>query len=114
MDGAKGECSNDPMDKKTKVSPKKTLAPRASIRFKPDPLTAAILVPKINSEVSIVALVLNESQTGCALVVNFEDRFKKGQKVVVKVGKLHELTSEVIWVTKLDENIFKIGLKYLE
>ena len=114
MDAANFECLNESMDKKTKATAKKTIAPRATTRFKPDPLTSALLFPKINSETCLLTLVLNESQTGCALLINTEDGFKKGQKVVVKVGNLHELTSEVIWVTEIDENIFKLGLKYLE
>lgn len=101
------------MQKKAKTTAKKT-SPRSSTRFKPDPLTLAILNPKINSDSSIVSLVLNESLTGCALLVHSDDRFKKGQKVVVKVGNLHELTSEIIWITQLEEEIFKLGLKYLE
>lgn len=96
------------------ISAAKEIRPRTFTRFKPDPLTTAVLVPDINGKISLVTLVLNESATGCALLIHFEQKPKKGQKVVVKVGNLHELTSEVIWAKEIDENIFKIGLKYLE
>ena len=95
-----------PVEKNTKI-------PRAT-RFKPDPLAVAYMSLKNTSLNPVVGLILNESFTGCAILVSTEDRFNLNQKVFVKVGNLHAMAAEIMWSTQLDENIFKLGLKYLE
>jgi len=87
---------------------------RHSIRFTPDPLTTALIELKNNStfKPSLVALVLNESFTGCALVLSCDQLLKKDQILKVKVGNLNPMMAKIIWVKHLEENIFKIGLKF--
>lgn len=102
------------MVKKSKVPTKNLKRPRSATRFKPDPLTVAYLSLKATGTGQLVGLILNESFTGCAVLINTEERFKLDQKVFVKVGNLHAMAAQIIWSTQLDENIFKIGLRYLE
>lgn len=87
---------------------------RHATRFKPDPLTIAQLSIKSDFTSQIAALVLNESFTGCALLVTTDEKFKKDQKVHAKVGHLRAMAASVIWIIQIDESIYKIGLQYLE
>ncbi len=107
------------VEKKSKGTAKqknqtRPIKPRHSIRFTPDPLTTALVDLKTASEFnpSIVALVLNESFTGCALLLSCDHLLKKDQIVSVKVGLLDPIKAQIIWIKNLEENIFKIGLKF--
>jgi hypothetical protein len=104
------------MKKKKVVVAKKKTQERHSVRFSPDPLTVAVIF-QLNDKAmtpALVALVLNESFTGCSVLVNHDVPFKKDQKVKIKVGELAAMQAKVIWVKNLEESIFKIGLKFLE
>lgn len=103
------------MKKTTKLTKKPVAKPiRHATRFKPDPLTIAQLSVKSDFTAQIAALVLNESFTGCALLITTDETFKKDQKVHVKVGHLNAMAASIIWIIQIDESIFKVGLKYLE
>ena len=104
------------MKKKKVVAPKKKIQERHSIRFSPDPLTVAVVF-QLNGKAltpALVALVLNESFSGCSVLINHDVPFQKDQKVKIKVGQLAAMNAKVIWVKNLEESIFKIGLKFLE
>ena len=90
--------------------------PRKSVRFKPDPLTVALvdLKKSKNFEPNLVGIVINESYSGCAIVVVSDLVLKKGTKVKIQVGQIPPLKGEIMWIKNLEENIHKIGVKLLE
>lgn len=92
------------------------MADRRSVRFQPDPMAVAQVDFKVSKDFkpTLVGIVLNESYTGCALVVASDEILKKGRKLKVKVGALSALKGEIAWVKTLEENIQKIGIKLLE
>ncbi len=89
---------------------------RAPIRFKPDPLTVAY-IDNGNSRSFTpqhVALAINESYSGCAVLIATSHEFKKGDKIKIKVGQLSEMKAKVVWCKNLEENIYKMGIQFLE
>ncbi len=95
---------------------KKNIKPRKSIRFRPDPFTLAYFSfkPTTPFKADLVALVLNESYTGCSLFFNTENKVKKDQKISIKVGQLAVMQAKIVWIKNLDENLFKVGIKFLD
>lgn len=89
---------------------------RFPIRFKPDPLTVALIDHNNSKEFSPqhVGLVINESYTGCAIILAADLEFKKGAKIKIKVGQLSEMKANIVWVKNLEENIYKLGIQFLE
>lgn len=90
---------------------------RQAIRFDPDVgAYAEIGYTDQNSQwvVEKVALILNESYTGCGLILVDEGKFQIGTRLLVKVHPLEPLFAEVVWRKPLEEKVVRIGLKYLE
>jgi hypothetical protein len=89
--------------KKPKADPN-----RKHIRFNPDLGDVAWIEGKTPG------LIVNESFTGCSLIVLSSVDIEKGDTVRVQVGKLKAMESEVRWVKKIDRDIVRIGLLYKE
>ena len=90
---------------------------RREIRFHADPQTIARLDLKMTGKEfkpTLTALVLNESFSGCAILLADDFELKKGFKLRIKIGDLHPMKAEVAWTKVLEENIQKIGIKVLE
>lgn len=89
---------------------------RKAIRFQPDPLTIATLDFKGGKEFrpTLIGLVLNESYTGCAIVLATDEPLKKDLKLKIKVGALSPLKAQIAWIKNLEENIHKVGIRLLE
>ncbi|MCK6597738.1 MAG: hypothetical protein L6Q37_05190 [Bdellovibrionaceae bacterium] len=90
---------------------------RKFLRFQPDENTLALIDLKFSTKEfkpSISGLILNESYSGCAIVVASDVILKLGSKVKIKIGNLHVMKAEVVWAKILEENIQKIGIKLLE
>lgn len=85
-------------------------------RFKPDPLTVAYVdfSKAKNFSPTNVAVVINESYSGCAIVMVSNNPINTGDKIKIKVGQLGEMKASIVWVKLLEENIFKIGVQMLE
>lgn len=60
------------------------------------------------------ALLINEAFKGCGVVVNASDEFTVGEILKVKVGELEPLEAEIRWIEKLDNQVYKLGLFYLD
>ena len=90
--------------------------PRKYIRFSPDPLTVAYLAlgSAAEFEPTLVAVVINEAYEGCSLLLNTDERFKKDQKIKIKVGQLPIMKAKIVWMKNLEESIHKIGVKFLD
>jgi hypothetical protein len=90
---------------------------RKFIRFKPDDNALALIDLKTTGKdftPSISALILNESFSGCALVLASNDIIKTGTKIKIKIGNLSVMKAEIVWSKVLEENIQKVGVKILE
>ena len=87
-------------------------AKREYIRFSADENT--FLVIKVGEHPAIGGLCVTESQGGCSGSFLNHDYFVASEKVLLRVGKLDTILAEIRWITQLDEDIVKIGFKYLE
>jgi hypothetical protein len=81
---------------------------RKHIRFNPDMGDIAWINGKTPG------LIVNESYTGCSLIVLSPAEVEKGDVVQVQVGKLKTMESEVRWVKKIDSYVVRIGLLYMD
>lgn len=95
---------------------KKDIRPRKALRYKPDPKTVAYLDFKVSKNFTpqFAGLVINESFTGCALIIITDLPIKKGAKLKAKVGDLAMMKAKVAWVRILEENILKLGINFME
>ncbi|MBL7670490.1 MAG: hypothetical protein JNM39_08385 [Bdellovibrionaceae bacterium] len=89
---------------------------RKSTRFQPDPMTIAQLDFATGKEFrpTLIGLVINESYTGCAIVLVTDEAPKKDLKLKIKVGALSPLKAQIAWIKNLEENIYKVGIRLLE
>ena len=85
------------------------------LRFAPDPGTLAEIGIRLmgGHNATHFGLVLNESTTGCAIVLATKDKFHEGMWCLCRVGRLPECEAEVRWVKALEPGLIKIGIKYL-
>lgn len=89
---------------------------KRSIRFQADPMTLGY-IDLTGGKVfkpQLVGLVVNESYAGCSLVLLSDVELKSGQQMKIKDGVLDPIKASIIWVKHLDENIYKVGIKFLE
>ncbi len=84
---------------------------RQHIRFEPDENTLILL--KVDNDEIHSGLCVSESQGGCSAAFLNNSAFVAGKMVYLKVGKLDSISAEIRWVTELDEDIVKVGFKYL-
>ncbi len=90
---------------------------RKGIRFKPDSQTLATISyqnQKKNFTVDLHALVVTESFGGCGVVTFRSPKLTPGTCCTIQVGKIGPLEAEVRWRVDLDEDLMKLGFKYLE
>ncbi|MBK7960283.1 MAG: hypothetical protein IPK04_03090 [Bdellovibrionales bacterium] len=89
---------------------------RKSTRFQPDPMTIAQLDFATGKDFrpTLIGLVINESYTGCAIVLVADEAPKKDLKLKIKVGALSPLKAQIAWIKNLEENIYKVGIRLLE
>ncbi len=93
----------------------KTKAPKKrSIRFAPDPGTLAAVGFNNGTDkaFTLFGLVLNESSTGCALVVMSDKKLKKEMECSCIVGHLPNTPAKIRWVKELEKGLLKLGIEY--
>lgn len=93
------------------------MSDRRFLRYKPDENDVALLDFKTTSKdfkPTLTAIILNESYSGCALVLASNEVLKKDTKLKIKIGKLDPMKGEIVWCKVLEENIQKIGIRLLE
>ena len=66
-----------------------------------------------------MALIVNESHTGCSLVVLKRDTdtgsfFEPESKCVAIIGKLAPLQAQVRWRKKIDDVIYRVGIELID
>lgn len=86
---------------------------RKHIRFKAEDNVIAWL--SLDSQVfhkDRIALVSEESFSGCKLVFAGDLKLKEGQLCILKVGELGETVSELRWIKKIEDGVFVAGFQY--
>ncbi len=63
---------------------------------------------------SVWGLVINDSFSGCAMVIATNEILTPNQNCSVKFPTLHPFPARIIWVTSLDTNVLKIGIEYID
>ena len=61
---------------------------------------------------SLSGLVVNESYSGCALVLVSNEDIQPNQKILAKIGDMDAMTARIVWCKTLEENIKKVGLEF--
>lgn len=89
---------------------------RHALRFKPEPLDTALIQFDQNEPFnpSDVALIVNESYTGSALILSTEKSIVTETIILVKIAKLPHLKAKIVWVKEIEKGIIKIGVEYQE
>lgn len=97
------------------MAAKSTSSFRKSVRFSPDALSTALISFKnrVTFKPELTALILNESFTGCSLLVISDNFIEPNDDMIVKVGEMAPMRARVVWSKNLEENIFKIGIKWI-
>ncbi|MBN8537819.1 MAG: hypothetical protein J0M15_12265 [Deltaproteobacteria bacterium] len=93
------------------------MSDRKFTRFQPDENSVALVDFKATTKEfnpTLTALILNESYSGCSILLACNDLVKLNSKLKIKIGNLHTMKAEVVWCKVLEENIQKIGIKLLE
>ena len=66
-------------------------------------------------ESQLVGFVMEKSHSGCSLLIlTTGNCLQKDAHCYVKVGPLHPLLAIVRWCKKLDDQVIKVGLEFLE
>lgn len=91
---------------------------RRYLRSKPDPKDYVQIDLDPNREefnFQHVGLLVEESPMGgCGIICLAEVGLTDERIVCLKVGRMAPLKAQVVWCRKLDEDVFRYGLKFLE
>jgi hypothetical protein len=88
---------------------------RKNVRFSPVPNTTLWVSKSVlNFDEDFLGLVDSEAQKGCGAIFNQETGFAVGDFCLVKVGKLAPLKSQVVWMSQIDDSIYRMGFHFLE
>lgn len=91
---------------------------RKHIRFKPDPLTYALIDCRSmegNFVPDMIALIADEAPMGgCGLIVTDGDHLQIHTMCRIKLGELSPLRAEVVWRKPVDSSIVRLGFSFLE
>ncbi len=87
---------------------------RSAVRFSPDPGAIAEVSVKIGQNtLSLWGLVINESRTGCALILLCDEELTEQMSCVCRVDHLPNTAAVFRWVKTLEKGLYKVGLEYL-
>lgn len=92
---------------------------RENIRFEPDPGTIAWIDVRDDGskrafQAHYLALVNEESHTGCGLIMKQTKDLQTGSLCRIKVGHQKPLLGQVRWRVDLDSQAMRIGIMYLD
>lgn len=92
---------------------------RKYIRFRPDVGSYAVIDFNPNKDVPFhgqaLALIIDEAPMGgCSLVSLKDVTLNPGAECRVKLGAMAPLRAQCVWVKQLDEDVFRIGFRFLE
>lgn len=93
---------------------------RLHFRFKPHEMESLVLIDtrtealKDDFAPDIIGIALTESRGGCSFVARSNTKIRLHDVIIIKVGELHPLFAEVVWLSNVDKELIKIGIKYRE
>ncbi len=96
---------------------------RRYLRFPPPEWEVALIqlsdapLAESDFEPALAGLVVEESQSGCGLVVlrrQIDARLAAGERCQVKVARLGLRLAEVRWISPIDETVARLGLHYVD
>ncbi len=90
---------------------------KRAIRFQPEPLDYALIdftIDNLEFTPAAIGLILNESATGCALVLKAHVSLKQDLVIRIKVGSLATMHAKIIRIEKFDKSVCKVGIQFLE
>ncbi|WP_413288459.1 hypothetical protein [Bdellovibrio sp. HCB337] len=88
-----------------------------SFRFQPEPLDHALVDFNFGEkefQPSAVALIMNESYTGCSLVIKTTIPLKVGSQIKTEVGRLGVLPAKIVWAKELAPSVVQVGIQFLD
>lgn len=86
-------------------------------RFQPDPLDHALIDFNFEGKdfaPTAVALIMNESYSGCNLIVKTKEPLTANHKLKIQVGRIGILTAKIAWVKEIDPHLLQVGVQFLE
>ena len=102
---------------------------RKSIRFFPEVNEIAVIsrdkkyfdkydFQKYQFKGELCAIISEEAHKGCSIVMAIQpstgNPFAEGDKCVIQIGDLMPVRAEIVWNKKLDDNIYKTGIQFLD
>ena len=92
---------------------------RKTVRFRSDPNTIGWVSLDANTNADdftadSVCLVDDESFDGCCIVLNRDLDLNVGLVLMIAIGEMRPVKSEVRWIRRCDEDIFKVGLQHID
>ncbi|MDJ0597796.1 MAG: PilZ domain-containing protein [Crocosphaera sp.] len=72
-----------------------------------------LIIDRQEMQQSLKGMIIDDSFTGCGLIVISEEKLYVGQLCNLKIQELDPLLCQIIWLKKLDKNLTRIGMKYL-
>lgn len=67
-----------------------------------------------NFRPSVAAIVVSESYGGVAICIPNTPVARVGEKFTIRVGDLSPTLAEAVWIEKVDREILKVGVRFLE
>ncbi len=94
---------------------------RQHFRYKPIDNESIVAIDSRNTiadgaefNIELYGLLFSEAYGGFGAILRKTDKFQFGDKFYSQVGKVQPLLSEIVWRSDLDDDVIKIGVKYLE
>ncbi|MFN8792450.1 MAG: hypothetical protein ACK5Y2_13430 [Bdellovibrionales bacterium] len=103
------------MVRKPAVTKKKVK--RRNIRFSPDQGDLAWILTDHKGkfrDVPLPALLLDESYSGCSIVIAKNSQFSENSEIHVKVGSLDPLKASIRWIKEFEGRVLILGLSYID
>lgn len=104
--------------KKSSPTPEDTpkqIIKRKHIRFTPDPPTTALIMTDEDGKflkTPIPCIVIEESYGGCGLVAPTNPLIEKDSTLLIRVGNLPDMLSQIRWVKIFDSKVCYFGIQY--
>lgn len=89
---------------------------RSHIRHTSKPLDFAFIDQDSETDgfdPQLIGLIMNESWTGCSLIIKGSNIIQTGKIYQIKLGSKNPAQSKVIWQHALDDEVYKIGFEYI-
>ncbi len=62
---------------------------------------------------SLKGMIVDDSFSGCGLIVIGEEKLLSGQLCSLKIKNVEPILCQIVWSKKIERNILRLGIKYL-